>query len=105
MVKVILTPLAQTDADNMFRYYEEFSYNSAQRLMKEIVNVAHRLEQFPEMGQKEPLLTHLERNYRYVLVFRRYKIIYLFENDVCSIMMVWNCREDPKDLLRSNRFI
>ena len=56
------------------------------------------------MGPLEPSLEHLERNYRYVLVQHRYKMIYLFENEVCSILMIWDCKKNPKLLLNSDRF-
>ena len=105
MVQVIWTELAQLDFDEIFHYYDSFSSKVAISYSEEVIRTTDLLELFPEMGPQEPLLTHLERNYRYVLVFRRYKIIYLFENDVCSIMMVWDCREDPKSLLSSDRFI
>ena len=104
MVQVILTPPAQHDADNIFRYHEEFSNNTAHKLMKEIVSVARLLRLFPEMGPREPTLSHLDRNYRSVLVLRRYKLIYLFEDNVCSILMVWDCRESPELLKNSDRF-
>ena len=58
----------------------------------------------PEMGPKEPELEYLKRNYRYVLVLRTYKLIYLYENDVCSILMVWDCRQNPKRMKDSERF-
>ena len=56
------------------------------------------------MGPSEPMLKHLKRNYRYVLVLSRYKLVYLYENNVCSILMVWDCKRNPKDLKKSERF-
>lgn len=58
----------------------------------------------PEMGPKEPLLEQYNRNYRYVLVQRRYKLIYLYENETCSVLMVWDCRQNPQALENSDRF-
>ena len=104
MVKVILTPTATEDAESIFRYLDAFSHRAAQTLKNEIVAAARRLKQMPEMGPKEPNLEHLERNYRYVLVLRRYKLIYLYEKEVCSILMVWDCRQNPKLLKDSDRF-
>ena len=104
MVKVVLTPLAIEDAERLFRFLDDFSHHAAQTLKKEIVAAAKRLKKMPEMGPKEPVLEEFNRNYRYVLVLRRYKIIYLFENEVCSILMVWDCRQNPKALKDSDRF-
>ena len=58
----------------------------------------------PEMGPREPLLEKYDRNYRYVIVQRRYKLIYLYENQTCFILMVWDCRRNPKQLEGSARF-
>ena len=105
MVKVIVTPSAIKDAKEIFSYYESLSSHSfAKKLLKEFIAYARRLELMPEMGPKEPLLEHLNRNYRYVLVQRRYKLIYLYENETCSILMVWDCRQNPKQLQSSDRF-
>lgn len=104
MVRVIITPSAEGDAKSIYRYYDSFSHRAAQKLKKEIVDAAKRLEQMPEMGPKEPLLKQYNKNYRYVLVLRTYKLIYLYENDVCSILMVWDCRQNPKLMIDSDRF-
>ena len=105
MVKVMVTPSAIADAKGIFSYYEAcFSHGFAQKLLKEFIAYARRLEPMPEMGAKEMMLAHLKQNYRYVLVFRRYKLIYLFEDNVCSILMVWDCKRNSKDLKNSSRF-
>ena len=105
MVKVIVTPSAIGDEKDIFSYYEtNFSHSFSKKLLKEFVAYARRLEQMPEMGLKEPLLEHLNRNYRYVLVLRRYKLVYLYENGTCFILMVWDCRQNPKLLENSERF-
>lgn len=104
MVKVDLTPSAIEDAERIFRYLDTFSHPAAQTLKKEIVAAAKRLRKMPEMGPKEPVLEEFNRNYRYILVLRRFKLIYLFEKEVCSILMVWDCRQNPKALKGSDRF-
>ena len=105
MVKVIVTPSAIGDAKEIFGYYEACSsHHFAKQLLKEFIAYARRLEQMPEIGPVEPLLKQYHKNYRYVLVQRRYKLIYLYENDVCSILMVWDCRKNPKQLKKSDRF-
>lgn len=105
MVKVIVTPSAIKDAKEIFSHYEACSSHSfAKKLLKEFIAYARRLETMPEMGPKEPLLERYHRNYRYVLVLRRYKLIYLFEKETCSILMVWDCRQNPNLLENSDRF-
>ncbi len=105
MVKVIITPSAIEDAEAIFSYYEAcYSHSAANMLLKEFIAFARRLEQMPEMGPKEPVLEHLKKNYRYVVVWNRYKLIYLYEQDTCSILMVWDCKRNPEDLQNDNRF-
>lgn len=89
MVQIIWTPLAQEDVASVFRYYDKFSNRFAQQIVEEIFHLANGLETMPEMGALEPLLEHLGRNYRYLLIFRRYKLIYLFEHETCYMLMLW----------------
>lgn len=104
MVQLIWSDLAQHDLDEIFRNYESLFLRVAITYMEEIIRAGDLLEFFPEMGPKEPALSHLDRNYRSVLVLRRYKLIYLFEDNVCSILMVWDCRESPELKKNSDRF-
>ena len=105
MVKVIITPSAIKDAKDIFNYYEaKSSYNTAHKMLQEIIASVRRLELMPEMGPKEPSLEIKNRNYRYVIVLHRYKLVYLYENNICSILMVWDCKRNPKDLKGSSRF-
>ena len=89
MVQIIWTPLAQEDVASVFRYYDKFSNRFAQQIVEEIFHLANGLETMPEMGALEPLLEHLGRNYRYLLIFRRYKLIYLFEHETCYMLTLW----------------
>ena len=73
---MIWSDLAQHDLDEIFRYFESLSLRVAITYMEEIIMAGDLLEFFPEMGPKEPALSHLNRNYRSVLVLRRYKLIY-----------------------------
>ena len=105
MVKVIVTPSAIGDAKEIFGYYESCAFHRfAKKLLKEFIAYARRLEQMPEVGPKEPLLEQYDKNYRYVLIKRRYKLIYLYEKETCTILMVWDCRQNPKQLKNSDRF-
>ena len=102
---MIWTPLAQEDVAKLFHYYEQFSNRFTQRFVDEIFRRADMLEMMPEIGASEPICEHLNRNNRYLLVFRRFKIIYLYEYGVCYILMVWDCRNDPSLLQNSERLL
>ena len=105
MVQVIWTPSAQEDVAKLFHYYEQYSNRFAQRFVEEFFQRASMLGMMPEMGSLEPLCAHLNRNYRYLLVFRRFKIIYLYEYGACYILMVWDCKNDPNLLQNSERLL
>ena len=104
MVQLNWTEEARGDLAEIFRYYNLLSPKVAISYSEEFMKAGDRLEQMPEMGPKEPMLKRLKRNYRYVLVLNRYKLVYLYENNVCSILMVWDCKRNPKDLKNSERF-
>lgn len=95
---------ARNDLEEIIRYYESLSHKAALLYSEEILKAGDRLMFMPEMGPKEPLLQQYKRNYRYVVVLRHYKIIYLYENNVCSILMIWDCRQNPNSLKSSDRF-
>jgi plasmid stabilization system protein ParE len=103
MVQVIWTPLAQDDVTKLFHYYEQYSNRFARWFVEEVFQRANMLEMMPEMGSLELLCAHLNRNYRYLLVYRRYKIIYLYEDGICYILMLWDCKNNPELLRNSER--
>ena len=60
-----------------------------------------RICKFPESGTHEPLLKDEKRVSRYILVQRRIKLIYQYdeEQQTIYIMDVWNTKMDPQHLL------
>lgn len=60
-----------------------------------------RICKFPESGTWEPLLKDKEQVFRYVLVNKRIKLIYQYdeERQTIYIMDVWNTKMDPQHLL------
>lgn len=95
---------ARRDMEEIIRYYESLSHKTTLFYSEELLNAGDRLMLMPEMGPKELLLERYHRNYRYVLVLHRYKLIYLYENETSSILMVWDCRQNPNSLKNSDRF-
>ena len=104
MVQVIWTTPARQDMEELFRHCDALSHKKATLCMEEFLEAADNLAQMPESGPKEPVLAHLKRNYRYLVVLHRYKMIYLYENNTCYILMIWDCRRNPKTLKTDNRF-
>ncbi|MBR6092446.1 MAG: type II toxin-antitoxin system RelE/ParE family toxin [Bacteroidales bacterium] len=101
MAQIIWTELARSDVENIFHYYETISSLLAETIVDEIFDSVYYLKKMPEIGAKEPLFSHLRRNYRYLIVRKRYKLIYLYENNKCFILMVWDCKNNPELLRKS----
>ena len=104
MVQLIWTTPARQDMEELFRHYDAISHKTAAMYMEVFLEAAGNLVQIPEAGPKEPLLAHHKRNYRYHVVLRRYKLIYLYENNTCYILMIWDCRRNPQTLKTDKRF-
>ena len=60
-----------------------------------------RICKFPESGTREPLLNDKEMNYRYVLIQKRVKLIYRYDEELRTIFIedVWNTKMLPEHLL------
>lgn len=104
MGQIVWTELARSDIESIFHYYETISSLLAETIVDEIFESVDYLKKMPEIGAKEPLFSDLDRNYRYLVVLRRYKLIYLYENNICYILMVWDCRNNPELLRKRERF-
>ena len=77
------------------------SQRVADKISNAIVDKTLLLEQTPRVGQKEDLLTHLNKEIRY-LIEGNYKIVYWIDDDIISIATVFDCRMDPKKLRGQN---
>ena len=100
MVQVNWTVEAQEDVFRIFQYWTQISYPYAQDLMEGIFASTDLLEENPQMGSRETLFDNLEYEYRFLVVHKRYKVIYLYQNNVCDILLVWDCYRNPQ-LLKS----
>ncbi len=79
-------------------YRENASAEVAARILLDLQNAPDILSSYPEVGSKERSFPNLSSNLRYLVVRKHYKIIYLYENDICSILAIWDVRQDPEQL-------
>lgn len=100
MVKVKWQSTAKQDLREICDYYRHVkqSPRTATNLKKELFAAAHRLEDFPESGAKELSLPHEEICFRYLVVRKHYKLLYFYEMDICHIVAIWDCRNEPEIL-------
>jgi len=82
-------------------YYYKAGKNVADKLTNTIVDRSLDLEKTPRIGQIEELLTHLQKEIRY-LVSGNYKIVYLIDENLITIATVFDCRQNPVKLKNKN---
>ena len=76
----------------------EFGEGRRAEFMIEAEKVALKLESFPAMGKKEPLLAHRKKLYRSYMITRKSKMIYRIDEQrgLVVISDVWDVRRSPK---------
>jgi plasmid stabilization system protein ParE len=98
MVKVIWTKRAFSQLERAIKFIkEEQGSTYAEIVLNKILEKSRHLENFPQMGQFEPLLKHKKSEYRYLVVWS-YKIIYRVEKDRVVISRVFHTSRNPKRL-------
>ena len=82
-------------------YYRNASANVALSAAETIMGSVDQLEEFPLLGKKDTLFSTADTQYYFLVVKwrrRTYKIYYLYENDICSILAIWDCSMNPGKL-------
>ncbi|MCQ2324335.1 MAG: type II toxin-antitoxin system RelE/ParE family toxin [Paludibacteraceae bacterium] len=80
----------------IYEYYRDnASAEVAAHILLDIQNAPDILASFPEIGSKEDSFRNLSTHLRYLVVRKHYKIIYLYENNICSILAIWDVRQNP----------
>ncbi len=97
-LRVFWTDTARFQLEDIFDYYKNAaSLKIARKLVNHIIDRTIQLEQKPNSGPKEPLLSNRKFEYRY-LVEGNYKIIYWIENNYIIIATVFDCRQNPEKM-------
>lgn len=101
MVKVKFTAEARKELQQICQHLtmKTFSFGSSRKLKQGIKNAITTLSAFPKIGMKEPLLENAG-NFRYLVVQKHYKLIYILKDDICYVASIWDCRNNP-ELLKS----
>lgn len=97
-LKIIWTSKAISDLENIFLLHSPKSKNSAYKTIEKIYNSVSVFKNgLLNTGQKEALLSHLSKPYRY-LISGNYKIIYSHASKTVFIHTVFDTRQNPKKL-------
>jgi toxin ParE1/3/4 len=91
MAKIIWTEPALNDLREIIEYIAKDSAVYAERTGVRVVEAPRQLEQFPLSGRIVPEFK--ESNIR-ELIYGSYRIIYLFQTDICYIVAVVHASRD-----------
>ena len=98
-MKVIWMEQAYTALSDTIDYVrQEYGDKFADRIVKEAFHVGVLLEDNPNLGAIEPLLSHLPITYRSIVINHLNKIIYRIVEDRIEIADFWDVRREPKSL-------
>lgn len=95
--EIIWSAFAERQLDSIYEYYEyKAGIRVAENLLNGIITSADILLKSPKMGQVEPLLSHRDIEYRY-LVYKNYKLIYFIDeiSQLIKITDVFDTRQNP----------
>lgn len=96
-MKVLWLELAEEDIESIYQFYaKDKSIKAANKIYNDILNAADTLSDFPQMAPIEPELSDFDEEYRSLVVYKHFKIIYFFENDFIFISAVWDSRQNPQ---------
>jgi Plasmid stabilization system protein len=97
-MKIIWSPRAIKRLDELFEWLREKSDKSAIAIYNDLFDSVKLLEDFPSLAPIEPILSHLNRTYRSLVIRNNYKVVYYTEGSFIYISTVWDCRQNPKKL-------
>lgn len=101
-IVVVWSDSAIEELRSIYDYlYFQASKRVADKISNAIVDKSLLLEETPRAGQKEELLTHLNKEIRY-LIEGNYKIVYWIDENIVSIATVFDCRQNPQKLKSKN---
>ncbi|OAV68807.1 Plasmid stabilization system protein [Bacteroidales bacterium Barb6XT] len=75
---------------------------TANKLVADIRRSAQRLEHSPRMAPVDLFLEKSSQKLRSLVIKKKFKVIYYIDEqeDCVYIVYVWDCRQDPKKLMR-----
>jgi plasmid stabilization system protein ParE len=91
--------LAKENLDSIYDYIAEDSVLAARKVKKELVNIAHSLNDFPEKFAIEDSLSDVTGNYRSISKWS-YKLIYEVTNECIIIADVFHTSQHPSKIKR-----
>lgn len=104
-LNIYWTDFSKDQLREIFTYYKkEAGVRVANKLVTEIINEVFKLQQHPDIGQKEEILISRIQAFRY-LVHNNYKIIYWVNSEKfrIEIIDVFDTRQNPIKIKRTKK--
>ena len=102
-MKVVLLPKALNRLDEIFDWIKTtHSENSAAKVYNSILDELEILEKQPKIAAIEPILEDLPKQFRSLIVNRKYKAVYYIEeqNNTVFVATIWDCLQNPDNLTK-----
>jgi plasmid stabilization system protein ParE len=94
--------LTKVNLDAIYDYIAKDSVPAAKKVKKELVNLAHSLNDFPEKYSVEEFLANESGNYRSVSKWN-YKIIYEVTDECIIIVDIFHTSQHPSKIKNTTR--
>jgi len=102
-MKVILLPKALSRLDEIFDWIKTTNNeNTAIKVYNSILDELEILEKQPKIAAIEPALEDLPKQFRSLIINRKYKAVYYIEEpkDTIFVTTIWDCRKNPNKLIK-----
>jgi plasmid stabilization system protein ParE len=102
-MKVVWLTAAESQLEDIYEFEARRSPVYAAKVYNDIIDAADKYLALPVSTARELSLNDLPREYRRIIVMRKYKIIYRPDpvTGRMVVVSVWDCRRDPAFLRAS----
>lgn len=99
-MKVLWTAFAESQSDNIYDYIQRTKNPYiATDIYNNILDESAMLARFPRMAAIESLLSEFPEEYRSLVVYRNYKVVYYIDSETTIyVVAVFDCRQNPEEL-------
>lgn len=94
-MRITWTSRARNMLRSILLYGEaEYGRSVARRFFNEVQHYEVLLAVTPRIGAREPLFLYREEEIRYVVIRKRFKLLYYIGEDTLHILAILNCRRN-----------
>jgi len=99
-MKIRISKNAEKHLDNIFDFICSVNERAAIDTYNTILDKIDFLAKQPKMAAIELLLEEFSREYRSLIVIKKYKVVYFVENEIVHVSAIWDCRKNPDTLAK-----